>query len=101
MSYNEENLRRYMPHLFADAKPTTTSVTNSSAPKQQKQKNTKSNERIQPVVQSDPNAVTIDYIIEEAPKTSVVREYFREKLEAISAQNDQDDKEFLQGLEQC
>ena len=99
MSYNEDNLRKYMPHLFANNSSKT--VITSKPHSQQQKTNVVTQTLPQQVQQQGEQPVTINYIIEEGPKTSIVREYFRGKLDAIADQNNNNDKLFLQGLEEC
>ena len=96
-----------MPHLFTNnssktvitskphAQQQKTNVVSQTLPQQRQR------QMLQGQQQNQKQPVIINYIIEEGPKTSVVREYFREKLDAIANQNNNNDKQFLQGLEEC
>jgi hypothetical protein len=104
---NEDLLKKYYPHLYPATNQSNSSVnaSNTTGKKKIKSSAPKKAASIQPAQPHTggptiPNEnITIDYIIEEGPKTSVVRDYFRDKIEAINEQNNDDDKEFLRGLD--
>ncbi len=67
-NYNEENLRRYFPHLYAN---------NSTV---------------------NGEEINLTYIIENKPSIKKVRDFFREKSRIINEKNDEKDEEALSDL---
>lgn len=86
-SFNEENLRRYMPHLFSNSHHFPTKSTPSDLVS-----HTKS------IPISNPK-IDIDYIVSECPKTSIVRQYFSDLIQSIDQLRSSEDRESINTLD--
>jgi len=95
---NFDNLKRFYPNYFSDTLSTPQKTTSTSHPPSSLHAPAGTNVTASTsAAQSD--RLTIDDIITDPPKTSILREYFRDKIDAINELNDQHEKQFLQELD--